>query len=236
MFGHGWRLACLIIIAAFVFLWLVKAPIMSSYLTQKLGVDVSVRMISMWPRQTILRLFTIANPPGFQDRNALEVAKTKIHYRWGPLTATPSEIDLIELENLMIHIEIQNRSGSDNNWAALGARMPEKRGGAEVIIHRLTLKNMTVVTDGPGAEALGVAGTKNFDHMEFTDIDSRDGFPTKELISRIFEGAGLIQYLQNFLNPTERIKDTLNPFGIFGQKRTPENLLEGSLDDYSISP
>lgn len=227
MFRHGWKLIGLILIAAFVFLWLIKAPIMSSYLTKKIGVNVTVRTISMWPKETMIRHFRIANPSGFRSSAAFEVDKTQINYRWKALTNQPSEIDLIVLDGVSLNIEIRS-SGSDNNWAAMGAQMPKRRGGKEVIIHKLILRNMTVKTEGSGAKKLGVDGTQHFDQMEFEEINSREGFPTKELISRIFGGAGLRKYIENLLNPTQQIRDTLQkPFKLFGKKAAPESSLEG---------
>ncbi len=221
MFRHGWRLVLLIAIAVLVFLWLIKAPIMSSYITSKMGVQTTVRTISMWPSETVIRYFRIANPPGFSSRTAFEVKKTMLHYRFGALTSIPSEIDKIILDNVYLNIEVRG-SSSDNNWAAIGAQIPQRRSGREVIVHKLILRNMTVETKGKGAKILGVSGTRHFDEMEFDEINSVDGFPTKELVSRIFQDAGLIKYLENFLNPTQRIKDTLNPFNLFGKQKTLE--------------
>ncbi len=222
MWKHGWTLIVLIVIAVLIFLWLVKAPIMSTYLTKKLGIPVTVRTISMWPSTTTIRYFKIANPHGYSPRTALEVKKIKIHYRWGALTSDPRVIDLITLNEMELNIDIQNKSGSNNNWAAIGAQMPtSSRSTREVLIKRLVLKDMTVNVTGSGAKALGVAGTKHFDQMEFHNINSKEGFPTKELVSQIFRGAGLWKYLENFLNPAQRIKNTLNPFDIFGKKKAP---------------
>ncbi len=84
-------------------------------------------------------------------------------------------------------------------------------------------------TQGAGAKKLGIQGTQHFDQMEFDEIDSREGFPTKELISRIFQGAGLRKYIENLLNPTQQIKNALEkPFKIFGYQKAPEENLEGN--------
>jgi uncharacterized protein involved in outer membrane biogenesis len=234
MFRHGWKLVVLIIVAAVLFLWLIKAPIMSSYLTKKMGVQVTVRTISMWPSETTIRHFRIANPYGFQSRTAFDVERTKINYRWGALRSQPSEIDLITLDNVTLNIEILG-SPSNNNWSAIGAQMPENKGAKkEVIIHKLILRNLTVNTSGAGAKKLGIAGTQHFDQMEFDEIDSRNGFPTKELIRRIFQGAGLRQYIENLLNPTEQIKKAIQkPFKLFGGGATPGSISDPRLN---VSP
>jgi hypothetical protein len=227
MARHGWKFVGLILVAALVFLWLIKAPIMSTYLSDKLGINITMRMISMWPKTTTIRYLKIGNPHGFHPRTAFEVEKTQIHYRFGALTSHPSEIDLITLDGVTLNIDIQSVPGTNNNWSALGSQFPAKKEGRRVIVHKLILRNMNVNTTGKGAKLLGVAGKQHFDQMEFNEIDSSKGFPTKELIGKIFEGAGLRKYIENFLNPTQRIKDTLNPFNIFGQKETPEMHPEG---------
>lgn len=225
MFRKLCVLIILILIAAVIFLWLIKAPLMSRYLTREIGVPVSVRTISMWPSVTAIRDFRIFNPSGYHSPTAFEVAQTKVEYRWKALNANPHEIDLITLDNVFLYIYIKDSSGKDNNWTDIGARMPERKEsrGAEVLVHKLVLRNMTVKTEGPGAKTLGIAGVQHFDQMEFDEIDSKEGFPTKELISKIFQGAGLRQFIERFVNPTQQLQKIINnPFKVFGKREAEE--------------
>ncbi len=223
MFRHGWKFVSLIVVASLIFLWLIKASVMSIYLTDKVGVPVTMRTISMWPKETTMHHFRIDNPPGFKALSALVVKKTTISYQFSSLIGNPSEINEILLDGVDLNIEIRSSKGSDNNWTAIGAQMPKsKKPSKAVIIHKLIIRNMTVETQGKGAKALGVAGKQHFDQMEFNEINSAQGFPTKELVTEIFKNAGLLKYLENFLNPTERIKEALNPFKIFGKEKPAE--------------
>ncbi len=225
------RLTGLIIVGVIAAIWCIKAPIMSSYLTKKLGLEVSVRNISIFPTEIDMKYFKIENPSGFSSRTAFEVEKTKVKYRWSALTHSPSEIDLITLDNVALNIEIRKGGTSDNNWAEIGSYMPKRKSDRQVVVHKVIVRNLTVTTEGVGANTLGVAGIKHFDQIEFDEIDSREGFPTKELINQIFEGAGLKIFIQKFVNPTQQIQKALNPFHIFGtkeQKKAPETGLEGS--------
>ena len=225
MTKHQRRVFIFLLVACALFLWLVKASIVSVYLSDKIGVPVTIRMISIWPKSTTLRYFRIANPERYRTNSALVAKKTEIGYRWGALTGTVREIDSIVLEDVFLNIYIQNITGKDNNWAEIGSRMSPPKNSREVMIHKLIIKNMTVKTEGPGAKKLGVAGLQHFDQMEFDSINSKDGFPTKALISQIFQKAGIIKYLENFLNPTQRVREILSPFQIFGriEKKAPEN-------------
>ncbi|OGN56420.1 MAG: hypothetical protein A3D96_05050 [Chlamydiae bacterium RIFCSPHIGHO2_12_FULL_44_59] len=227
MWKQSWKFGVLIAMAVLIFLWLIKAPIMSSYFTKKLGVPITMRTISMWPSISTIRYFRIANPHGFPSKAAFEVQKISIHYSWGRLTSQPSVIDLIEMQDVELTVNLRNLTGSDNNWAAIGAAMPKSRvSRREFIIRKLILRNMTVKVTGKLPATLGVAGTQHFDQMEFENISSKEGFPTKELVRRIFHGAGLQKLLEYFLNPTDTIKEALNPFHIFGQRDKPPGIPE----------
>ncbi len=215
----------LIILGSFVFLWLIKAPIMSHYLTRVIGVHVKIRTISLWPTVTTMSHFRISNPQGYKTPTAFEVNKTQINYRWKALTGDPREIDLITLKGVFLNITLNSALPTDNNWTDIGAHL--KRGeGKEVLIHKLLLQDVTVKTEGKGAKLLGIEGTQHFDQIVLNEIDSKKGFPTKELVSQIFEGIGLRQFIEKFLNPAKQIEKALSPLKIFGKAPESQGLIE----------
>lgn len=216
MFRHGWKLVVLICFAAVVFIWLVKASLIAGFISEKIDLPVTMRTISIWPRETNIHDFRIMNPPGYKASTAFKAKFTKIAYNSSKLFGNPVEINAITLDHVYLSIELPKANGSHNNWAAIGSRIPKERHEKEVIIHKLTLNDITVEIKGAGAKTLGVAGTQHFDQMQFDEINSKDGFPTKELVSQIFGKAGLIRYIEGLFNPTERIKNAINPFNIFG--------------------
>lgn len=214
-----------IVIGILVLLWLIKAPIMSVYMTREMGVEVTVGTISMRPKKTMIRNFRVANPRGFKSRTAFAAKKTDIDYRLNALFSTPAEIDQIVLDDVDLYIELRNPTGSDNNWAALAAQIPSESRGREVIIHKLIIRDMTVEIRGVGAKVLGVSGTRHLAQLEFNEINSKDGFPTKELVTKIFEGAGLMKYLNTILNP---VRDVLKPFHIFSYLDVESSTIDGN--------
>ncbi|HSX11486.1 MAG TPA: hypothetical protein VLF94_07230 [Chlamydiales bacterium] len=191
---------------------------MSTYISSKMKVPVYVGMISTWPSETTLHTFKVANPRGFETPDAFTAKRVVIRYRLGSLLQDVSEIDEIAVEDAHINIEILDPAGKTNNWGAIGGRMPNRKRKSEVVVRRLTIDNLTAEIQGKGAIVLGIAGTKHFDHMEFDHIDGQEGFPTKEVARQIFESAGMAEYLEKFLNPTERIQESINPFNLFGSK------------------
>ena len=175
--------------------------------------------------QTKIRDFSIRNPRGFQAKKALTVANTRIVYGFKKLFRDPVEIDLIELNDVLLNIELSNPTGSVNNWTAIGASAPESNTtGKEVLIHKLAIRNMTVNIKGLGLT--GAPQTKVIPYMEFLEIDSKHGFPTKELIRKIFGGAGLQQYIQNLLSPLnpQKVLQKLLPFSLNQEVEQVEGL------------
>jgi len=216
---YGWKIIVLLIIAAIVFLWLIKAPIMSAYISNKMKVPVAVGNISMWPSQTTIRDFKISNPRGFKTKAAFEADHTTISYDFKRLTGEVSEIDKILIDGVYLSIDCSNSSCSSNNWTAIGAQMPkEDKRIHEVLVHDLILTNMTVEIRGLGLYG-GKPETKYFDRMEFREIDSRTGFPTKELITKIFGNAGIMDYIKGVFDlPQNAIQKFLNPLKGFGSE------------------
>lgn len=217
MFKKGWKLVGLLVIAAVVFLWLIKTPILSTYISNKLRVPLTMRSVSIWPKETNIHHFQIPNPPGY-SHSALKIDKIQINYEPHRLFGNPVEMDLVELDNVYLNIVLPTDERDNNNWTELGARMSHQKTGKEVIIHQLVIRNLTVKTEGAGAKKLGIDGVRQFAHLQFNEIDSRQGFPTEELIARIFKGAGIEMFLRKFLNPEGYIQKALNPIkNVFGQ-------------------
>jgi hypothetical protein len=235
MLKWGFSLIGLIILGSIVFLWLVKAPIMSSYLTQKMHVPVSLGSISMWPSETMIRDFQIRNPRGFKTKSAFKAEETHIQYRFKQLFGNPSEIDLINIDNVYLSIEFSNPLGTKNNWTAIGSKIPENPNRKqEVLIHKLVLTNVMVEIRGLGLT--GAPQTKMISRMEFNEIDSQEGFPTKELIQQIFGGAGLQQYIKELFSPQKVLDKVLSPlkkFGVTHRGIEKSGIGQGGSSDFS---
>lgn len=200
----------LIVLAFFLFLWLVKAPFLSLYIRGKTGLPVSMMSVGVGPRKARMFFFKIENARGFRPKTALEIGQITIEYRLRSFFNTPSEIDRIVLENVLLNIEIGSSGTSENNWALIGSRIRQGK-GSQMTVHKLLIRNLVVDISGVGADKAGVSGKQQFDEMEFDEIQGTDGFPTKDLVSQIFGKAGFGTYLEKALNPTEAIEESFNP-------------------------
>jgi hypothetical protein len=192
----GWKIIALAVVAGLLFAWLIKAPIMSSYLSSHLKMDVSVGRISVGTGQMKIGNFSISNPKGYKTPTAFKAASIDALYQWKQVRGNPSVIDQILIDGIFLDIEFSNSLSTQNNWSELIRQMPKKKNGSrEVIIKRLILNNMTVQIRNQGL--LDSSKTQTFNQMEFTDISSKEGFPTHELIAKIFSNAGLMDTIKD---------------------------------------
>lgn len=212
----GWKLILLIILAAIVFIWLVKAPIVASYLTDKMRVPVSIEWLSIWPSKTKMRWFKIKNPSGFKTPHAFKAESSEVDYSFSQIMGTPSQIDQILIDGIYLSVEFSNPLGTSNNWTAIGNNMPKQQSHKRVLIGKLILTNLTIEIRGLGL--LGKPATKTIDRLEFDNIDSANGFPTEELIKKVFGGSGIQQYIQDAFNPQKQLQNLLKPLDIFSRR------------------
>lgn len=189
---------------------------MASYLSGKLGVHVSIMGIKMRPSSTKIYRFKIGNPPGSKTSNAFTVKTIELNYVIQRLFGEPSVIDQLKMNDIFIGVELYNPLGTDNNWTRITANLAkdqDEKEGHEVLIKKLILENIDIEIKGLGIKGvLGLNQKKHIDHLEFSNISSKKGFPTKELIRAIFGQTGLQEYIKNLLNPKSYIKDVFSPF------------------------
>lgn len=215
----GWSAIPLIVLGSVLALWILKPLILSQYLTSRLEVRTLVGSIQIGKSETSIGDFKIKNPLGYKTRNAFRAAKATIQYNYKKLFSNPSEIDLIDLEDVFLSIEFDNPLGTKNNWTNILEKIPShSRMDKELIIHKLVVNDLKIEIRG-----LGLSGrqTKVVSHIELDEINSQDGFPTKELIIKIFGVAGIEQYIQDLLNPTNTLKKLFNPLGATAPNRAP---------------
>lgn len=204
------RFAAWIVLGLIVFLWLVKAPVISLYMSHALRLPVSMDWISMGTRKMLIHDFAIANPRGFSDRAALKAQKTWVDYKLDTFSHRPFTLDSIVMQNVVLEVEVLNASGSDNNWTVLSDRMkapsPRSKG---VLVRKLILENVTILVTGD--LSMGPIH-REIDRLEFDNISSDNGFPTEAFVHQIFGGAGIDGYIQDAFNPGTWIEGVVSPF------------------------
>jgi hypothetical protein len=211
----------IIILGTIIAVWLLKAPIVSSILTKKIGVPVSILSIKMRPSYSEISRFRVANPRKSKTKTAFSSKKIRVDYALKSLFGDPVVIDEINIKDSYLNIEFYNPLGTSNNWTAIGEKMPKTKSKekTEYLIKRLVITDLLVEIHGMGLGGLlGKVERKRIPRMEFRNINSKDGFPTEQLIRKIFGSAGIQDYIKNLFSPEGVIKDAVKPlFRIFGK-------------------
>ncbi len=197
-----WSLVIYILVGGLAFLWLVKVPILSHCLTEKLRVPVFLEWVSIWPSKAVIRDFRIDNPKGFSSPAAIEAKETEINYQWRSLFADPLTIQAISLDGVNLFIEFSNIDGSKNNWTAISDHMPKKTDSRPVFVDKLLLTDLTIQI-----QSLEGTTSRHIDRLEFDNINSTRGFPTEQMIHEIFGGADLDDYIKDVFDPFDLLKD-----------------------------
>ena len=140
------RLILYLAIGAMAFIWLVKAPILSGYLTDKLRTPVFMEWVSVWPTETTIRDLKIQSleSPSFE----ILVKRTQIDYRLKTLFADPSIIDQIHCDTVLLHSEC--REDVENHTRS-------------ALIRKLTLTNVDIEIQDQ---------RRHVDRLELEDVPS----------------------------------------------------------------
>ena len=230
MTRRGFGVFILIVLAVISFLWLIKAPILSSYISKKMGVMVSARSITVLPSHMKIRMFRVHNPKGFKSRTALSADEISLSYLWGELVGDPNVIDEIVINDVNLNVEVTDGIGKVTNWSAILDKMPARSGKSNhFIIKKLIVNNLKIEISGLGVR--GATQTKTIARMEFDNVDSEQGFPTQELITKIFGDAGLMQFIEHAI-PGGGILKVL-PFG-FQKKEAGDFSPASRFEGYTI--
>lgn len=206
----GWKGIPILIAVVVLLIWGLRPIFLSSYLTSRVGLPVTVGSISLSTKKTVFGDLTIKNPRGYKSKIAFIADTTTIEYDFDKVMGTPTEIDLLAIKKVFIAVDFDNEEGTKNNWKRIIAKMPHKtHKQKEILIHRLTLDDITIQIRGYGENVQPIL--KTVDHIELTEIDSKNGFPTHTLIDQVFKGAGIQDYIEGVFNPTS-IERMFSPF------------------------
>lgn len=222
---HGLKVFVTVLVIFVVLVWVMKAPVMSMILSNKLRVKVKVGRIVMRPSYTKIHNFRIKNPPGYKRRTALNAKKIDVNYQFSHLFDNPREIDQIVIDDVFLAIDFKNLVGSENNWTEILENMPRSDKSANpILIKKLVLNNFVVEIWGRGFNAALKKKVK-IPQIILTDINSKDGFPTEQLVAQIFSQAGIKDYLKKLFSPDNILQEIFAPFSLgeseWEQKKGP---------------
>lgn len=204
--------------------WVLLAPIVSTYLSEKLGVKVMVGRIFVLPESFSISTFRIRNPQGFHHKNAFFARRIWIDYRFSEVMERPTHIRDISLKDIKIRVDFMDDVGLKNNWTEILGALQEKTGKNRPLkIDRMTFENINIEIWGRGFNAQ-LKRKIHFDKLTFQNINSKEGFPTTQIIAQMFQQLGIQNYIQHILSPTHFLHELFSPF--FGKKKDAQNKFE----------
>jgi hypothetical protein len=216
-------LTLLILILAFVFVfigWNYLPYWVSSDLSRKMGVDVSISYINLGPRKIGIFNINIDNPSGYTLKQALDVKKLVSR---APITAYLKDnvvIDQIVLSNAYLGLEIKSPLDKTSNWTQIMDQLKNslnQTGGdsKNILIKSLIVENLNIdlVVKSTSNK---VKRIKPIQRMEFKNISSQGAFPASQLTQIIMK---------------EVLKEVLSPENFSNMlKQTLENPVQGTQD------
>lgn len=207
-----------------ILVWVLLAPIVSTYLSEKLGVKVMVGRIFVLPDSFSISTFRIRNPHGFYHKNAFFSRNIWIDYHIGEVMDHPTHIRNIHLKDIKIRVDFVDDVGLKNNWTEiLGALQKKAVKNRPLQIDQMVFENIHIEIWGRGFNAQ-LKRKIHFDKLTFRNINSEEGFPTTQIIAQMFQQLGIQNYIQHILSPTHFLHELFSPF--FGTKKDAQKNFE----------
>lgn len=111
-------------------------------------------------------------------------------------------------------IECKDPVCTKNNWAEITDKIKEKKNDKDdegIIVKTILINKLTVKITGMGISGK-VKKKLTIDSITLNDINSKEGFPTKQLIVAIFQSAKMKDYLKGILDYKSFFNEILFPF------------------------
>ena len=215
----------LIIVTALFISWNYIPYWISSSLSKKIGVDVSISYINLTPFSIKIYDLEVENPSKFQLKKALEVAKIETQTPATTFFKDEITIDKIALTNAYLGLEIESPTNTKGNWTYLIDQLNSSikssstgEGKKKFFIKKLTVDNLNIdlLVKSQGGK---IKKIKPIAHMEFNNISSEGEFPVGQLTSiimssilkEVFSPENLTNMLKDtFTNPAQGASDLFN--------------------------
>lgn len=211
----GWLIFIFILIFLVVVFWVIKTPIVASYLSSKLKTEVTISNVVFSKNQILINDFKIKNPKKAKSKYAFEVKDIEIDFSFSKLRKKPSIIDNVVLKDIVLNIECSNPLCIKNNWTELVNNMNEidkkQKKEKEVIVKNLSLQDMQVNITGMGLD-FGKTTKTHISSLNFNNVSSKKGFPTQKLIAAIFRSSNMQKYLKGVVEDIEFIDQVFKGF------------------------
>lgn len=207
-------LVVLVFIALLV-VWGTLPHLVSSKLSEKAKVPISIEGIQFTPSKISLSKIKVGNPPAYNIvPRALSVNKTKIIAPFTHFFKKKILIEELTMDDIYIGLEFDSKNSKNGNWTLImnnlnsEANKKDKK-ETDVLIKKTLLRNLIIeiaYKDTGKKQRL-----KPIDKIELNNISSSGGIPSSQIMSivmdqalrNIFSKEGIQNMLQDALSPND---------------------------------
>lgn len=203
------------VVIAILVLWLAKAAILSSYLSHKLSMPLSLKELHLKKGHIEIKDFVVRNPKRYKEKHALNVKEIDLYYSEKEWKQKPKIINELVFEHVDLGIICKDFFCRDSNWTEITKNnlntKTKKKNREEIIINTVIINHLTVKIRADG-EKEDMAREMHIHKITLHNVSSKTGFPTDQLIMEIFVKAGLKNYIKGILD-TKSVFDRIEiPF------------------------
>jgi hypothetical protein len=199
------------VIAAGIAVWLSwsRIPsIISSKLSQKMGVTVVIGDMRFGWDEIDVHNISIANPRGYILTTAFTAKVISVLTPIRNYLDNPIVIDRVEINGVYVGIELDSKKSKKGNWTTILGNLEKnktKGKGKSVLIKKLVLNNIDI--DLAFTKEGQVNHLDRIKRLEFNNVTSEEGIPYEQISSiilnqmlkQIFTIDNITDMLQNFI-------------------------------------
>ena len=201
----------IIVIIALIIFYIARKPIITSYLSHRLKINISFHKVKLRPSYIRITKLKIFNPSNKKIKDAFYSETIEVDFSKDKLKQNPAVLNKILIEDATLNVLCKNPLCTENNWTEIIRKINQNEDATkdkkEYNIEKISLKNIKINVHG-----LGVLNDtkKSFviDNLELRNINSKRGFPTQQLIVSLFRSADMQDYLKGIFKD----QNSLNKF------------------------
>jgi len=184
-----------------------KTKLIVYFLTNKLGVPVTIESTTIRKNELDINNLWIGNPEGSKTKRAFSSEINQIKGSPSELYNTPHTIDEVYMENIFVGVELYSADGKDNNWSLiLTKKKVHETKPRPYLIRKFIIRNLSIQLVKANGEVQNFPVIKE---MVFYNISDETGFPIKDIekalfnlvLKEVFKKIGLEQ-LMNTIVPS----------------------------------
>jgi uncharacterized protein involved in outer membrane biogenesis len=210
-------ISALVLIAIIFVCWNLAPGWITSELSKKMGVEVTIGHIGLGTKKVSAKNIRIVNPKGYKFRDALRVKSLITNTSLFTFLKKKIVIEEIQGNDIYLDLEFDRKGRSTGNWSVImgnldksideDSRKEKKKDNKSVLIKLIVLRDITI--DLVYKRENEVRRLKPIKKIVLRNISSDEAFPTAQLTNIIMNQ--MLKEVFSINNLTNMLKNILNP-------------------------